>query len=286
MFSNSHKVALSAVFAAAITGLLSAAPPAFGKSTLGGLESLKSVLEGAQAVGSVVQQSSPQLPSSDKGFAGCLHHFPSGSIPRVAGQLARQLCFDGFAVLHSGVTRTPTYAIAHLTPDSLRAAKQVKRRDAFFADARLPRAERAELGDYSGSGFDRGHMFPAASAPNETSLAQSFSLANMVPQAPVNNRKVWSKIESDTRKYALRSAQGVFVISGPAYVGTPIQKVGRNNVWVPTHLFKIVYDPSKQRAWVHWIENRDEARARKPLRYSEFRQMTGIDWFPGLYVGD
>ena len=220
------------------------------------------------------------------GFRNCPQFFPRGAVPATSGSRQRPLCYDAFAILHSGETRSPVYVATRLSRASLKEARAIKRRDRFFADARLPRAERAELSDYAGSGYDRGHLAEAAAMPSRRGMAQSFSLANVVPQAPVNNRKPWAKIEADTRRYAERTRDGVYVISGPAYAGPDIETVGANRVWVPTHLFKLVYDPAKNRAWAHWIANRDDARPGRPLRYSEFRRLTGVDWFPGLAVGD
>jgi hypothetical protein len=56
-------------------------------------------------------------------------------------------------------------------------------------------------------------------------MAQSFSLANMTPQAPKNNREAWSSIESATRKYAMRAKGDVYVISGPVFSDRP-QTIG------------------------------------------------------------
>lgn len=219
-------------------------------------------------------------------FADCQQFFADGVAPATRGPRQRALCYDAFAIQHSGQTRSPVYVATYMNRATLDAAREVKRRDRFFADARLPRAERAELADYSGSGFDRGHLAEAAAMPSVRGMAQSFSLANMVPQAPENNRKAWAKIEADTRRYAQRSQAGVYVISGPAYVGEQVETIGANRVWVPTHLFKLVYDPARNRAWAHWIANRDDARPGRPLRYSEFRRITGIDWFPGRQITD
>ncbi len=120
-------------------------------------------------------------------------------------------------------------------------------------------------------------MAPAADMGTNEAMAQSFSLANIVPQAPINNRKTWAKIENDTRKYVMRAAGDVYVITGPAYAVNPAT-IGRNKVWIPQHLFKLVYDPSSKRAWAHWIDNTDEARVGKPISYQELVQRTGIDF--------
>ncbi len=193
----------------------------------------------------------------------------------------RALCYDAFAILHSGASKTPVFAAERLSRASLIRAKAEKRTNRFFADARLPNAQRAQLGDYEHSGYDRGHMAPAADMPTTRAMAQSFSLANMVPQAPINNRKSWAGIEQATRKYVMRAKGDVYVITGPFYGANP-RKIGRGKVWVPTHLYKLVYDPATGRAWAHWVENADQARAGKPISYKELVQRTGIVFLPGV----
>lgn len=158
---------------------------------------------------------------------------------------------------------------------------KVPRATKFFADARLPNAERAELEDYKNSGMDRGHMAPAGDMATEESMAQSFSLANMVPQFPVNNRKAWAGIEKATRKYVMRAAGDVFVITGPVFEPNH-STIGANKVWVTQHLFKLVYDPSTGRAWAHWLNNTDAARIGKPISYDELVRRTGINFIPSL----
>jgi endonuclease G len=225
----------------------------------------------------------PSANAASRDFEQCREYFADSTPPIVQHQdelKPRALCFSGFAVMHSGKSLTPFYVAEKLSRAALRDAHQ-KRTNKFFADARLPRAERAELDDYKGSGFDRGHMAPAADMTTAEGMAQCFSLANMIPQAPKNNQKAWSSIEKATRKYIKRAEGVVFVISGPVFDTNP-STIGSNRVWVPRYIYKLVYDPSAHKAWAHWIENTDTAKAGKPISYQELVNRTGINFLPNL----
>ncbi len=219
--------------------------------------------------------------TASSGFAACPQFFANGIAPMVPGiPQQRELCYEGFAVLHNGSTRTPAFVAERLNRQLLLQARAQKRTDRFFADARLPQAERAELSDYKGSGYSRGHMAPAGDMFNPTAMEQSFSLANVVPQNPQQNAGAWAKIEEDTRSYVLRAQGDVYVITGPVFApGSPA--IGANQVRVPTHLFKLVYDATTQRAWAHWQQNSAEARPGPPITYGELEQRTGMEWLPG-----
>ncbi len=228
----------------------------------------------------LLTQPSPSV-ADDADFSQCRAMFANGQPPTPQNQdmAPRALCYNSFAIMHSGKSRTPVYVAQRLNKAQVEA--KITRSTRFFADARLPRSERAELEDYQGSGFDRGHMAPAGDMATEESMAQSFSLANMVPQYPVNNRKSWAGIESATRKYVMRAEGDVFVITGPVFGPHP-QTIGLNKVWVPQYLFKLVYDPATNKSWAHWIENADEAHAGKPISYEELARRTGIEFMPGI----
>ncbi len=117
-------------------------------------------------------------------------------------------------------------------------------------------------------------------------MAQSFSLANMVPQAPQNNRKSWAGIEKATRKYVRRAQGDVYVITGPVFGSTATTTIGTDQVWVPQYLFKLVYDQTTHRAWAHWIENSDSARAGRPIMYRELVKRTGVEFLPGVSLAE
>jgi endonuclease G, mitochondrial len=166
----------------------------------------------------------------------------------------RMLCYADFAVLHSGITHGPLWSAEHLTRDHIEAAKDMTRTNRFFEDVRLPAGEGATLADYKRSGFDRGHMSPAGNRWNEEGMAQSFSLANIVPQNRENNERLWSRIESAVRKLALKY-DDTFVVTGPMFTGQQLQTIGATRVFVPTQLFKVVYVPSKRLAFAVVVDN-------------------------------
>ena len=58
--------------------------------------------------------------------------------------------------------------------------------------------------------------------------------------------------------------------------------VGANQVRVPSHLFKLVYDATTQKAWAHWQPNADDARAGKPISYGELEQRIKMELLPGV----
>lgn len=214
-------------------------------------------------------------------FSQCPQFFADGLPPLVPhGAALRELCYEAFAVLHSGSTRTPVYVAQRLNRRLVLDADE-KRANRFFADARLPRGERAELEDYKGSGYSRGHMAPAGDMPTPTAMAQSFSLANMVPQDAQHNGGAWAKIEQDTRRYALRAQGDVYVVTGPVFTSSS-PSIGRNEVRVPAYLYKLVYDATTQRAWAHWQANREGERVGPPISYRELVLRTGIDFLPHL----
>ena len=111
-------------------------------------------------------------------------------------------------------------------------------------------------------------------------MAQSFSLANMVPQDPRQNSGPWAKVEADTRKYVLRAKGDVYVLTGLVFAA--LKPIGPNHVHVPTHMFKLVYDASTGRSWVHWQQNASDAQVNKPLTYGEFQKWVGLDLLPGV----
>ncbi|QOL48778.1 DNA/RNA non-specific endonuclease [Massilia litorea] len=212
----------------------------------------------------------------------CPDHYAGGRAPEIRNpKLAvatRELCYGVFGVMHSGVTRTPLWSAEHLRAENVESAQGLKRDNAFHPEERLPRGQRAELMDYARSGYDRGHMTPNGDMPDRDTQRESFTLANMVPQDGDHNRHIWAPIEGAVRKMAKKEGQ-LYVITGPAFLGTNLKKVG--NVLVPTHLYKVVYSPRQQRAAAYFTENRAGADI-QVIPVAELERIVGIEFLPSL----
>jgi endonuclease G len=213
----------------------------------------------------------------------CLEHFAHKTAPEFTRPALQKktigLCFEAFALMHSGVSRTPLWVAEKLTRESLIRARSVQREDNFHAEETLPPEDRAELLDYARSGFDRGHMAPAADMPTQTAQHESFSLANIVPQQRQNNQILWAAIESATRHMTnLRSE--LYVMTGPIFDGEKIERLN-GRVFIPTHIYKAVYDPAKKEG-AAWISPNTAENTFEVVSIAELEKRININLFPGI----
>jgi endonuclease G len=213
----------------------------------------------------------------------CPKQYLSGVAPDIQNSsLAEktiELCYNNFAVMHSGITLTPLWSAEHLTKRSITNARKLNRRGTFHHELNLPESERAELNDYAHSGFDRGHMAPSGDMPTLKAQQQCFTLANMIPQNHNNNTEVWEQIESAVRDLAVSSG-ALYVITGPLYQGDNIQRLN-GRVLVPTHIYKLVYDPKKKMGAAYFAKN-EAGNDYQIVSISELEKQAGITFFPKL----
>lgn len=213
----------------------------------------------------------------------CSQNFYGGVYPEFTNSKlskdTQALCFNGFAVMYSDVSRTPLWSAEHLTRKRLQQAKQIDREDSFHEESRLPTSARAKLADYSGSGFDRGHLAPNGDMANRNQQYDSFSLANIAPQSPRNNRYIWRNIETATR-YLTQQYGETYAITGVAFTDKKLQRL-KGRVLVPSHFFKAVYIPAINSAGVYYAPN-DESERIEVISVDELTSRTGIDVLPVL----
>ncbi|MDP1785146.1 MAG: DNA/RNA non-specific endonuclease [Sulfuricurvum sp.] len=188
-----------------------------------------------------------------------------------------ELCYSSFAVMHSGVSRTPLWSAERLTREGLRS--KTRRSNNFHPEEQLSPYERSELKDYSHSGYDRGHMAPSADMPTKLAQQECFTLANMVPQNSDNNRGIWAGIEGATRQLTKNKGE-LYVITGPLFMGTSVQRIG-GRVLIPTKIYKAIYDPATGKGAAYVVENAP-GNDYEVISITELEQMSGIRFFPQM----
>lgn len=119
-------------------------------------------------------------------------------------------------------------------------------RGQFEPDADLPTDwYRVAPRDYTGSGFDRGHLVPAGDRDRTAEDRRAvFVMTNIIPQAPDNNQGPWEELESYCR-YLVRQGKELYIVAGGAGVGGTGERGGRQaiasgKVIVPGQTWKIV----------------------------------------------
>lgn len=225
------------------------------------------------AGGSASLYSPEQLSQSLK---TCSHLFPKENYETFIQSFGKDfeisgLCSDDFAVIYSKKTKTPLVVVEKLNAHKVKEMGET-RDDNFFPDPRLKFKDSAQLSDYKHSGYDRGHMFPAANSTTPNSMAQSFSLSNIIPQNSKLNRGSWAKLESDTRKYASRAKGDVYVVTGVLFNDKKQKTIG-NGVYIPSHIYKYVSDTENGKNWVYLAENNDDGKPFPPTNINKLKEL-------------
>jgi len=159
------------------------------------------------------------------------------------------------------------------------------RPDLFESDP-LVRTGSATLSDYRGSGYDRGHLAPAADmAFNTTAITESFYLSNISPQVRDFNHGVWKELEELSRDWAIKFNK-LYVVTGPLLKDGGKGEIGANSVTVPTAYYKILLDLSetnpKAIAFIVPNEVSYDPLFKYAVTIDEVEKQTGINFFPKL----
>jgi endonuclease G len=121
----------------------------------------------------------------------------------------------------------------------------VERSNRFMEDP-LVSTQTATNADYAKSGYDRGHLAPAADMSWSLQVMQeSFYYSNMSPQLPGFNRGIWKKLEEKVRSWAVLY-DTLYVVTGPI-LESGLPSIGPNKVSVPKAYFKALIAPNQQK---------------------------------------
>lgn len=121
-------------------------------------------------------------------------------------------------------------------------------------EARKPRVT---SGMYTHSGYERGHMCPAADrSASVSSMKSTFIMSNVCPQAPALNKGVWKSTEVLARHIA-QSLGACSVYAAPLYLAPDTTWIGRGRIAVPDAFFKCIFRCDSPRLFRFFIvENR------------------------------
>lgn len=156
----------------------------------------------------------------------------------------------GYDFAYDGRTRTPSWILEILTPESIAELNQSNVQ--YYDDSDIPESLRSKLSDYQSSGFSVGNLLTVKSK-KKNSL--EYPLSVTCPQLPEFNQNYWMKIENYTKELVKKlDVFRVISFTGPLYLPykdedgnkyVTYQVIGEDNVAIPTHFFKVIVYPTK-----------------------------------------
>lgn len=210
-----------------------------------------------------------------------------------------EICFDTR-------TRNAVYVQHRVIPNESMSTSM--RRPRFYEDKSIEEVYRSKDSLYVSSGYDRGHLAPAADfTADSKQFDDTFNLCNVSPQDPEMNRKIWARLEDWTRNVAERAwkehSAVTYVTTGPLWL--PRVKVDKKTflynvkgigappmlVHIPTHFFKVVVVVDKAHTRIlgfacFVMPNDASANDRMIQDYvvpwSDLETVTGLRFFPQL----
>ena len=190
---------------------------------------------------------------------------------------------EGYALGYIEKHEQPAWVQYVMTADEV-SRRAAKRGDDFRPDPEIPTGSAAPQ-DYARSGYDRGHLAPAADmAFSVKTMSESFYMSNMSPQAPQFNRGIWRRLEKQVRHFAAREKR-IVVVTGPILPAEKTVTIGANRVTVPQYYYKVIYDttpPEKMTGFV--LPNKGSTADLRTFAVTVDRveELTGLDFFCSL----
>lgn len=137
--------------------------------------------------------------------------------------------------------------------------------------------------DYKGSGFDRGHLAPAADMRlNYQSMSETFFMTNMSPQRSAFNSGRWRSLEAYFRN-KVKSWGDAYVVTAPFLKGE-FEQIW-SGVSIPDFFYKIAYFPDKNRMIAYFMPNKRLSGHKLEeflISVDEIEELTGFDFFSEL----
>lgn len=188
-----------------------------------------------------------------------------------------------YSLSWNSASRQAEWIAYQLTAD--RTKGTVKRTNKFLVDSAVSNGTAQNI-DYQHSGYDRGHLVPAADmAWSDKTMKESFYYSNISPQVPAFNRGIWKKLEEKVREWAVEN-RSLYIVTGPVLKSTS-HTIGPNKIPVPKYFYKVIVDNELPEIKGIAFILPNEASS-KPLQYyavsiDSVENLTGINFFPQLF---
>lgn len=173
--------------------------------------------------------------------------------------------------------------VYYLLTDSMIINGGEERTNRFKVD-KLVVTGSAKSSDYTKSGYDRGHLCPAADMGfNPVAMEESFLMSNISPQAPDFNRGIWKELETTVRNWALKDHK-ILIVTGPIFKNS-MGTIGPDQVLVPGYFFKIIYEPSNPPRLIAFVlpnHKSDRPLTDFAVPTDSVEKLTGFDFFSQL----
>lgn len=214
-----------------------------------------------------------------------LHFFFDNDLQTPISLIPRQeqiIHHTGYIVSYNKDLKLPNWVSYELTREETKGKE--KRSNRFITDP-LVKGLIATNADYARSGYDKGHMAPAADMKwSPQAMEASFYFSNICPQHPQLNRRSWKKLEEKIRDWAIADS-AIIIICGPIITKQP-KTIGKNKVAVPQQFFKVVLSPfaKPMRAIGFLFNNRQavEPLSTYAVTIDSIERLTNMDFFAPL----
>lgn len=208
--------------------------------------------------------------------------YPSITNPKILRR-GFYTCRSGYAGLYDPAERTPLWVAEHVRKSDFSGNAERDELD-FTPDFDIPSDAIASPSDYARSGFDKGHMAPAANfKSSQAAMNATFRFANAVPQTPQSNRGIWKKLEDATRELAIRRGD-LYVVTGPIFFGSTRKRLNYR-VSIPDATYKILIDPKRNSMTGFIIPNNSSPGKNfriYQVKVREIEKLTGLNFNPNL----
>ncbi|MCM1437230.1 MAG: DNA/RNA non-specific endonuclease [Prevotella sp.] len=190
--------------------------------------------------------------------------------------------YTGFELAFNPQNGTPDYVAWELTRDKTDGT--TPRSNKFWQDTELEGCPQPS--DYTRSGYDRGHLCPAADMKwSSEAMNDCFVMANMTPQTHALNGGAWATLEEKCRIWAKRDS-ALVIVAGPLYEKSDQKKIGNGKIRVPSAFFKVILAPYLQNPRAIGFIYPNMASPGNMKNYSmtvdQVEELTGLDFFFNL----